>query len=108
MFWEQITVDQFAAARETCGGVCVIPIGCLEKHGNQLPLGTDILTARTAAALAAGKKSEVMIFPYLPFGIVSEVKHKLARWRFLHNCNIICSKSCAKKLRGTVFIKFCL
>lgn len=76
MFWEQITVDQFAAARETCGGVCVIPIGCLEKHGNQLPLGTDILTARTAAALAA-EKSEVMIFPYLPFGIVSEVKHKL-------------------------------
>lgn len=55
MFWEQITVDQFAAARETCGGVCVIPVGCLEKHGNQLPLGTDILTARTASALAAGK-----------------------------------------------------
>ena len=76
MFWEQITVDQFAAARETCGGVRVIPVGCLEKHGNQLPLGTDILTARTASALAA-EKSEVMIFPYLPFGIVSEVKHKL-------------------------------
>lgn len=76
MFWEQITVDQFAAAREICGGVCVIPIGCLEKHGNQLPLGTDILTARTAVARAA-EKSEVMVFPYLPFGIVSEVKHKL-------------------------------
>lgn len=76
MFWEKITVDEFAAARETCGGVCVIPIGCLEKHGNHLPLGTDILTARAVAERAA-EKSDVMIFPYLPFGLVSEVKHKL-------------------------------
>ncbi len=76
MFWEKITVNEFAAARESCGKVCVIPIGCLEKHGNHLPLGTDILTARTVAARAA-EIEDVMIFPYLPFGIVSEVKHKL-------------------------------
>ena len=76
MFWEKITVNEFAAARESCGKVCFIPIGCLEKHGNHLPLGTDILTARTVAARAA-EIEDVMIFPYLPFGIVSEVKHKL-------------------------------
>lgn len=76
MFWEKITVDEFAAAREKCGRVCVIPMGCLEKHGNHLPLGTDILRARGVAELAC-EKEEVMIFPYMPFGIVSEVKHKL-------------------------------
>ncbi len=76
MFWEKITVDEFAAAREKCGGVCVIPLGCLEKHGNHMPLGTDIIRARGVAERAA-EIEDVMIFPYLPFGIVSEVKHKL-------------------------------
>ena len=74
MFWEQITVDQFAAARETCGGVCVIPIGCLEKHGNQLPLGTDILTARTAAALGT-----VALSSQLQYHMLEELCEEIAR-----------------------------
>ena len=76
MFWETLTVDEFAQAREKCGGVCVVPIGCLEKHGNHLPLGTDILSAREVATRAA-EQEEVMIFPFLPFGGVCEVKHCL-------------------------------
>ncbi len=76
MFWENLTVDEFEQAREICKGVCVIPIGCLEKHGNHLPLGTDIFTARKVASLAA-EREEVMIFPLYPFGSVCEVRHKL-------------------------------
>ena len=75
MFWEELNVNDFAASVEKCGGVCIFPIGCLEKHGNHLPLGTDIYTSREVAARAA-KQEEVMIFPAYPLGFVTEVKHK--------------------------------
>ena len=75
MFWEELNVNAFAEAPERCGKVCIFPIGCLEKHGNHLPLGTDIYTAREIAARAA-KEEEVMIFPSYPLGFVTEVKHK--------------------------------
>ena len=75
MFWEELTVEAFAASLEKTKGVCVFPIGCLEKHGHHLPLGTDIYIAREITARAA-KSEEVMIFPEYPLGIVAEVKHK--------------------------------
>ena len=56
MFWEKITVDEFAAAREKCGGVCVIPLGCLEKHGQHMPVGTDVIQAAEFARIAAEKE----------------------------------------------------
>ena len=75
MFWEELNVNGFVEAREKTGGVCLFPIGCLEKHGSHLPLGTDIYIAREIAARAAALE-EVVIFPYYPLGIVAEVKHK--------------------------------
>lgn len=75
MFWEELNVNDFAASVKACKGVCIFPIGCLEKHGNHLPLGTDIYIARDIAARAA-KLEEVMIFPSYPLGVVAEVKHK--------------------------------
>ena len=76
MFWEALTVDGFADSLEQTKGVCILPLGCLEKHGNHLPLGTDIYIAREVCARAA-RQEEVMIFPFYPIGIVAEVKHKL-------------------------------
>ena len=75
MFWEELNVNGFVDAVQKTKGVCIFPIGCLEKHGNHLPLGTDIYIARDIAARAA-KLEEVMIFPSYPLGIVAEVKHK--------------------------------
>ena len=75
MFWEQLTVDEFNESKEKTKGVCVIPLGCMEKHGNHLPLGTDVYIAREVARRAA-EKEEVMIFPYYPIGVVAEVRHK--------------------------------
>lgn len=75
MNWENLSADCFEAAVKECGGVCLVPIGCLEKHGYHLPLGTDISIAREIAMRAA-KIEEMMIFPYYPFGMVSEVRHK--------------------------------
>ncbi|HBL83695.1 MAG: hypothetical protein A2Y17_08855 [Clostridiales bacterium GWF2_38_85] len=76
MNWEKLTVDEFKNSISETGRVCIVPIGCLEKHGNHLPLGTDIAVAREIAERAA-KTEPVMIFPYYPIGMVSEVRHKL-------------------------------
>lgn len=75
MFWEEQTVNSFYNSLEQTKGVCLFPIGCIEKHGNHLPLGTDVYTSREIAARAA-KIEEAMIFPSWPLGIVAEVKHK--------------------------------
>ncbi|MEG0229565.1 MAG: creatininase family protein, partial [Oscillospiraceae bacterium] len=76
MFWENLTVDEFASAIKKSDGVCVFPIGCLEKHGNHLPLGTDIFIAREIAKRAC-LKEDFIIFPFYPLGMVAEVKHKM-------------------------------
>lgn len=75
MNWEKITCGDFKRSVEATGGVCLVPVGCLEKHGNHLPLGTDIAIAR-AVAERASLIEPFMVFPYYPFGFVSEVRHK--------------------------------
>jgi creatinine amidohydrolase len=52
---EELTSPQFAKAVELSGGVCIIPLGIIEKHGPHLPLGTDLFEAREAATAAAKK-----------------------------------------------------
>ncbi len=75
MYWEEQTVNSFYNSLEKTGGVCLFPIGCIEKHGNHLPLGTDVYTSREIA-FRATRIEEAMIFPSWPLGIVAEVKHK--------------------------------
>ena len=41
MLWENLREEEFYDAIEASGGVCVVPVGCLEKHGQHLPVGTD-------------------------------------------------------------------
>ncbi|WP_274363026.1 creatininase family protein [Paenibacillus thermotolerans] len=74
MLWENLTAKEFEEAVVSTGRVCVLPIGCLEKHGDHLPLGTDMMIARDVAEKAAAIEPFV-IFPYYIFGQVSEVKH---------------------------------
>ena len=76
MEWEKLNVDEFSNAIDESKGVILIPIGCLEKHGSHMPIGTDILIAREIA-IRASRIENVMDFPFIPFGIVGEVKHKL-------------------------------
>jgi creatinine amidohydrolase len=66
MQWENLTSNEFAAAvRET--GVCIIPMGVVEKHSDHLPLGTDFLAGHALASLAAERESAV-VFPPFYFG----------------------------------------
>jgi len=73
MLWENLTVLQFEqAVKDT--GVCVIPLGVLEKHGNHLPLGTDMFSSR-AVCTAAAEKESAIVFPYYFMGQISEARH---------------------------------
>ena len=69
MLWENLREEEFDAAIEASGGVCVVPIGCLEMHGQHLPVGTDTQTCYHIAKEAA-KIEPVVVFPGQYFGSV--------------------------------------
>ena len=59
MQWEQLTAPEFSnAVRDT--GVCILPLGVLERHSDHLPLGTDFLNAHRIASLAAEREAASM------------------------------------------------
>ncbi len=62
MRWEDLREEQFKEAVKRSGGLCVLPIGCIEKHGQHLPVGTDSLHGIGIAERAA-EKEEVCLFP---------------------------------------------
>lgn len=41
MNWIEMTPPELARAVTTCKGLCVIPMGCLESHGDHMPVGAD-------------------------------------------------------------------
>ncbi len=73
--YEELTSLEFLKAVPRSAGVCLIPIGILEKHGPHLPLGTDLLDVREVALRAAGKEYCVVYPPYY-FGQIHEGKHQ--------------------------------
>lgn len=62
MNWECLRSDEIAAAIEKSGGLCLLPFGCMEKHGPHLPLGTDSFEAKSQVELAAEMEYAV-VFP---------------------------------------------
>ena len=73
--WEELTAPDFVSAVKLSGGVCVIPIGVIEKHGPHLPLGTDVYTAREISRRAA-EKEYCIVFPYYFTGQIFEAKQQ--------------------------------
>jgi len=74
MLWEELTAPTFEKAAKDCGGVCILPIGVLEKHGNHLPLGTDMYTV-TEVCKAAAKVESAIVFPYYFLGHIATARH---------------------------------
>jgi creatinine amidohydrolase len=72
---EDITSPKFPKAVDQAGGVCIIPLGIIEKHGPHLPLGTDLYEAREIAFRAAQKEYAVVFPPYF-VGQIFEAKHQ--------------------------------
>src|SRR5205823_1738545 len=66
MEWAELTGDEFAGAVEQCGGVCLVPLSVIERHGHHLPLGTDMYIGRELCRRAAALEP-ALVFPDNPF-----------------------------------------
>lgn len=73
--WEELSSGDFAKAIHQSQGTCLLPIGILEKHGQQLPLGTDLLNIRYVSVNAAQQEFAV-VFPEYYFGQIFEARHE--------------------------------
>src|SRR5438270_11891009 len=73
--WEELTAGDFVAAIQKAQGTCLLPFGILEKHGPQLPLGTDLINVRYVS-LHAAEQEFAVVFPEYYFGQIFEAKHE--------------------------------
>ena len=65
--WLYTNSYDFPALREASAYTCLIPMGCVEKHGLHLPLGQDLIQASHIAQMAAQMET-VCVFPDFVFG----------------------------------------
>ena len=73
MKWQDLTASEFAQAVKDVKGVCLLAPGCLEKHGDHLPLGTDFLNGFALCCLAA-EKEPALVFPHYYFSQIHEAR----------------------------------
>jgi creatinine amidohydrolase len=73
--WEELTAADFQQAVQKARATCVLPFGIIEKHGPQLPLGTDLINVRYVAEHAAQQEYAV-VFPAYYFGQIFEARHE--------------------------------
>ena len=69
--WLYRTAGDFDELRVASNDTCLIPMGCVEKHGRHLPLGTDIIHSSHIAHVASQMET-VCVFPDFVFGDVPE------------------------------------
>jgi creatinine amidohydrolase len=73
--WEELTASDFISAIHKSQGVCLLPIGILEKHGPHLPLGNDLINVSYASQHAANQEYAVVFPPYY-FGQIFEARQE--------------------------------
>jgi creatinine amidohydrolase len=72
MQWQELTADDFSSAvQET--GVCIVPMGVLERHSSHLPLGTDVFLGHRVAVSAA-EREPAIVFPPMIYGQIYEAR----------------------------------
>jgi len=74
MNWEELTANQFPEAVAKAGGVCLLPLSCIERHGHHLPLGTDMFIGHDLCRRAAALEPAI-VFPDLIFTQILEARH---------------------------------
>ncbi len=74
MFWEELTSDLFPEAVKAAGGVCLLPLSVLERHGHHLPVGTDKLIGRELCRRAAELEPAIVFADYI-FTQILEARH---------------------------------
>lgn len=108
MKWSELTSLNFRKAVEKCEGVCLLPLGVIEKHGDHLPLGTDLLTAQEIACRAA-EIEPAIVFPEYYFTQIQEAKHQPGciaikaemMWKMLEN---VCEEISRNGLKKIIFV----
>ncbi len=70
-----MTAPEFMRGVKKAKGVCVLTVGVLEKHGEHLPVGTDLMIGRHIAVEAA-RREPAMVFPSYFFGQIHEARHQ--------------------------------
>ena len=60
--WEDLTSADFVKAIQKADGVCILPMGSIEKFGPSAPVGTNLYLARVIP-LEAVKKEYAVIYP---------------------------------------------
>lgn len=73
--WEELTAGDFVRAVQKAQGTCLLPFGIIEKHGPQLPLGTDLINVRYAA-LHGAEQEYTVVYPEYYFGQIFEARHE--------------------------------
>jgi creatinine amidohydrolase len=66
--WEELTSGSLVEAAGQTGGVCLLPVGSLEKHAEHLPVGVHAL------CVAAARIEPAVVFPGQFLAAVSELK----------------------------------
>ena len=108
MHWEDLTSLAFAEAVRTAEGVCIVPIGVVEKHGGHMPLGPDFITAHQLAGLAT-QIVPAVIFPAYYFTQNHEAKHLpgaiAISYRLMYDLlDNVCSEISRNGLKKIVFL----
>jgi creatinine amidohydrolase len=73
--WEELTAEDFVKATQQSKGVCVLPMGILEKHGPGGPIGSDLIQSRYAVTEAV-KLEYAVVFPEYFVGQIFEAQHQ--------------------------------
>ncbi len=73
--WDELTASDWELALEKSNYTCILPIGILEKHGPQAPIGSDLIRVRELSARAT-KMEYAVVFPDYFYGQINEAKHQ--------------------------------
>ncbi len=106
--WEDMTSPDFAEAVKSTGGVCLVPIGVVERHGTHLPLGNDLHIVREVA-LRVAEREPAVVFPPFYLSQVQEAKNRpgaiaLSARLILDLLEEICSEIARNGLRKIVLL----
>ncbi len=74
MLWEEMTAKEFEKAVVETDRTCIIPFGVIEKHGDHMPICTDVEVGRRIA-IEAAKIEPAVVFPYYFFGQIACGRH---------------------------------
>ena len=70
MRWNEMTAREIVEALDKCCGVCAVPMGCIERHGDHLPVGMDYMQSWSFVDRAA-EMEPFMVFPGWYLGSLS-------------------------------------